>query len=79
MIQVRFMSLVGKFSAVKTESFETMSAAQAAVEAYAQAAGFRNVRLVDGPDFDDIRFTATSPGGRGWRNVAFACDDDPGY
>jgi hypothetical protein len=75
MIKVRFMSLVGKFTTVKTEEFADTSEALKAVEVYAKASGFSNVRLIDDGDFDQLRFTATTPGGRGGRNVAFADDD----
>jgi hypothetical protein len=75
MIEVRFMSLVGKFTTVKTEQFPTISAAIATVTTYAEAGGYSNVKLVDdGEDPDSWRVTAKTPGGRGGRNVAFLDD-----
>jgi hypothetical protein len=70
MFEVRFMTLSGSFAAVKTERFADMTVALTAVKAYVEPAGFRGVKIVD--DTDSIRFTATTPGGRGGRNVAFA-------
>jgi hypothetical protein len=63
------MSLVGQFAAVKEETFATFGEAQAAVEAHATSGGFTLGRIVD--DEDGVRFTATTPGGRAGRNIAF--------
>ena len=71
-IIVRFMSLEGKFALLREESFADFNAAKAAVEAHAAAAGYTNVKLVDDPEGDDVRFTARTPGGRSGRNIAFA-------
>lgn len=72
-VVVRFMTLEGKFDVARTESFDTTKAATDAVRAYAEAAGYTNVKLVDdGEEPDAPRFTATTPGGRRGRNVAFA-------
>lgn len=70
---VRFMNLdKGPFRTIREEEFETSTAALAAVKAYAEAAGYSNVKIVDdGEEPDSIRFTAKTPGGRGGRNVAF--------
>jgi len=76
MLEVRFMSLSGKFTTVKTERFATIAEASNAIEAYAAAAGFTHVKLVDGPE-DELRFTARTPGGRGGRNVAFVDELHP--
>lgn len=81
MIEVRFMSLVGKFATERTTRFATYTEAFAAIRAHAEAGGFRNVKLVDDSEEQDaMRFTATTPGGRGGRNVAFAdeCGDEVG-
>lgn len=71
MLKVRFMSLDGKFCRVKEESFTSQSEALKAVSEYASAAGFTGVKVVEDNDFDSIRFTARTPGGRSGRNVAF--------
>jgi hypothetical protein len=72
MITVRFYTLVGKFAVTKTEDFTSEKDALAAVKAYAEAAGFSGVKIVEDGDFDGVRFTAKTPGGRGGRNVAAA-------
>ena len=75
-VTVSFMTLSGAFATAKKESFESEAAALAAVRAYAEAAGFSNVKTVDDPDDPcGYRITARTPGGRGGRNVAFV---DPG-
>lgn len=79
LIEVRFVTLSGKFADVKTETFETKAQALAAVKEYAESAGYSNVKIVedDGDCYSDgCRFTATTPGGRKGRNVAFG---DPVY
>ena len=75
-VVVRFMSLAGTFTRVRTESFPSSSKALAAVEAYAAAGGYRGVRTVDDDDPGTFRYVATTPGGRGGRNVAFGEFDD---
>jgi hypothetical protein len=70
-IVVRFMSLSGKFETVKEETFLSADAALEAVKAHALSEGYSNVKMVDDGDFDGVRFTARTPGGRGGRNVAF--------
>ena len=71
-LAVRFMSLqVAAALTEREETFDTMDEARAAVEAHASAHGFTRVKLVDGRDMDGVRFTATTPGGRAGRNVAF--------
>jgi hypothetical protein len=72
MLIVKFATLQGSFAVLPAE-FETRSAALAAVKAYAEAAGYTNVREVeDAEDPCSFRYTARTPGGRGGRNVAFA-------
>ncbi len=71
-IAVRFMTLAGPFTTLRTESFATLTGAGAAVVAHAQSGGFSNVARVEEDDPGSYRFTARTPGGRGGRNVAFA-------
>lgn len=74
MIEVRFFTLSGKFTVAKKEKFPSLTEATKAVAEYASAAGFTNVKLVDGEaEFDSVRWTARTPKGRGGRNVA-DCD-----
>ncbi len=70
MVKVTFYSLTGAFKSVKSEEFETEAKALEAVRAYAEPAGFTNVKIVEEDDMCSIRFTAKTPGGRGGRNVA---------
>ena len=69
MVHVQFATLAGKFAIARRESFPTMEAARAAVEQHIAGSGYGNLKEV--ADVDSIRFTATTPGGRGGRNVAF--------
>lgn len=73
---MRFMSLAtaprSRFSVVREARFASTTEALAAVRVHAEASGFRDVKIVDDPEEpDSLRFTATTPGGRGGRNVAF--------
>lgn len=68
---VRFMSLAGAFKTVREARFATTAGALVAVTEHAKSGGFTNVQIVDEGDGDGVRFTATSPGGRKGRNVAF--------
>lgn len=70
-IIVRFMSLSGPLKTVRQERYDSGAAALNAVRLYAEATGFSNVKEVDDEDFDGLRYTARTPGGRGGRNVAF--------
>lgn len=70
-VTVRFASLSGPLSFTRSETFATLKAATAAVTAYATAAGFSRVKLADGDPMEGYRWTATTPGGRSGRNVAF--------
>ncbi len=76
-LAVRFMTLSGAFETARTETFPSLAAATAAVAAYAAAAGYGNVRVIDSED-DGYRFTARTPEGRSGRNVAFADYDFDG-
>jgi hypothetical protein len=68
---VKFATLSGPFAVLPAEfRYESRSAALAAVKAFAEAAGYTNVREV--ADADSFRYTARTPGGRSGRNVAFA-------
>jgi len=72
-IRVRFVELVGaSVKTVRTEDFVTGTEALVAVKRYAEAAGFSNVKSVAEDDGYSWRYTATTPGGRNGRNVAFA-------
>lgn len=76
---VKFMTLTGKFATAREERFASLAEATKAIEAYAAANGFTNAKLVENhEDFDSMRFTARTPGGRGGRNIAFA-DWDPDF
>ena len=76
-IEIRFMSLTGKFRCLRTQRFASIAHALAAVQEH--AAGFKNFK-VRGDEEDDyyglaeFRITATTPGGRHGRNVAFGTD-----
>jgi hypothetical protein len=82
-VEVRFMSLTAdatgrsEFREVGRATFPTSMAATAAVKLHAELAGFTNVKLVDDDD-ESLRWTATTPGGRAGRNVAFGDWDVPG-
>lgn len=69
MIEVRFYTLTGKFAHVGTERFDTMASAVVAVGAHAASGGYTNVKQVE--DVDSYRYTATTPGGRDGRNIAY--------
>lgn len=79
------MTIVVRFASLRTTSarvelvaaFPTVKAATEAVEAHAACHGFTKVKLVDEHDMDSVRWTATTPGGRTGRNVAWG-DFDPG-
>lgn len=73
MYKVRFMSLTGKFEHAQTQDFATIPEILAAIKAYAEPAGYTNIKLVDDEEEPDcFRFTGRTPGGRGGRNIAFA-------
>lgn len=70
-VSVRFFTLSGKFESVKTETFPTTTAALNAAKAYAEPAGYTNIKIVDGCDpYDGFRITGKTPGGRAGRNIA---------
>jgi hypothetical protein len=70
-LKVVFASLVsGSVATVKTDTFDSLSQAFAAVATHAAEGGFTTVKQVE--EEDSVRFTATSPEGRSGRNVAFA-------
>lgn len=74
-ICVQFMSLFGEFRTVKTELFATHDEAKKAIISYATSGGFTNVKsrgCVLDCESVERRYTATTPGGRSGRNVAFA-------
>ncbi len=77
-VEVRFMTLTGKFAIAKTEVFADHGAARKAIEDYAFSHGYVKVKLADSQwediEGDELRFTATTPNGRAGRNVAYAAD-----
>ena len=75
---VRLMTLSGRFDVFSELSGISLAAAKEAVEAHAAHAGYSNVRYVEDDDPGCLRATATTPGGRRGRNVAFiqpCCED----
>lgn len=72
---LRLMTLSGAFRIVAEHDVSKMDEARAIVEKHAAEGNFRNVKIVSDNDCS-LRFTATTPGGRGGRNVAFL---DYGY
>jgi hypothetical protein len=77
MIIVRFMHGSGPLRESKRESFRTVADALSACREIYGSAGFANLKFIEENDTDGGRITATTPGGRGGRNVAFVdfCDD----
>lgn len=71
MVTIKFMTLSGKFSTLREEVFPDMQAAKRAIEKHATDGGYRNVKEVMDESGDSLRFTATTPGGRGGRNIAY--------
>lgn len=69
-ITVRLMTLQGRFELQLEVECENFEAVRATVESHAQSGGYRNVKRVDDGD-GTLRFTATTPGGRGGRNIAY--------
>ncbi len=69
---VRFASLSGPMSFVRTEEFPSRATALAAVTAHATSGGLSDVKDLDEEDGYSVRFTARTAGGRAGRNVAFA-------
>lgn len=78
MVKVRFMTLSDTFAQHKEETFKTEAEALEAVKAYAEAAGYTKVKVVDDiENYQALRYTARTPGGRHGRNVAFGdCYDE---
>lgn len=68
-MSLRLVSLTGAFRTVSTVEVEP-SEALAIVKAHADSGGYRDVRAVE-DGIDGVRYTATTPGGRRGRNVAF--------
>ena len=72
-VNIKFMSLTGKFETIREQTFEGPNCSNDALDAviaHAKAGGYSNVKVVSGED-DGWRYTARTPGGRGGRNVAF--------
>lgn len=67
---LNLMSVSGPFRVVKSVNVPDRAQAKIVVEAYATEHGFHSVKAVDDLDYS-IRFTATTPGGRPGRNLAF--------
>lgn len=81
---VRFMVLDGPPKTLRKQEFASLSDAVMAVEEYAADNGFSKVKYSSEDDGWSVRFTATTPGGRSGRNIAygeykfdFEKDDDP--
>lgn len=78
-IKTQFMTTGRTFTVDKTLEFPNQQAAFEAVKAHYEKHGFTNFKLVDDQEYDQLRVTATTPGGRAGRNVAFidyAYDDE---
>ena len=71
MIRVRFMSVKGKFRVLKTLDFDNLRQARYDIVEFYSPLGFSNFNLIDTDPGEGGRFTATTPGGRAGRNVAF--------
>lgn len=69
MMTLRLMTTTGAFKTVFTHEVDTVTEARALVEAHAAANNMTNVKYEG--DIDNARFTATTPGGRRGRNIAF--------
>jgi len=69
------MALAGEFRTVATHEVATTDEARKLVETHAASGGYMRVKTADDGD-GSLRFTATTPGGRAGRNVAFL---DYGY
>lgn len=71
-ISIDFLALTGPIKIIRSQEYANMTEALEAVRQYAEAAGFSNVKRVDGDDpYDGFRITAKTPGGRNGRNIAF--------
>lgn len=66
---VRFMTVSGDFKTSHERSYATHGEGAIAVQVYADANGFTDVKCID--DSGDDRYTPKTPGGRGGRNIAF--------
>lgn len=71
-ISVRYLNLKGPLKLLRTEEFDTANDALAAVKRYAEQHGFTDVVIKDDDNPSSFRYTATTPGGRKGRNIAFA-------
>lgn len=69
MVEIQFMTLTGDYRTLRTEEFADIGKATLAVQEHATSGGFTKVKSAC--DGDQIRFTATSPGGRAGRNIAY--------
>lgn len=76
--RVRFMTLSGPFRELRREVHRDFAAASLAVEQHAEQSGYTGVAFVD-EGFDEHRWTAQTPGGRGGRNIAYGEPIDPDY
>lgn len=71
MVKVRLMTCKGPFRTVREEIVETTEAAIKLVEREYASQGFTNFKLTNDDGYDEYRVTATTPGGRSGRNLAF--------
>jgi hypothetical protein len=66
------MTCSGKFRTHSTQIVDSASDALRLVEEHAAANSLTGVKRVQDPEFEDcVRYTATTPGGRHGRNIAF--------
>ena len=71
MTTVRFMTLTGKYTTLREQDYPTKAEAVAAIEAHAASGSYSKVKPVEDYDGYMTRYTATTPGGRGGRNIAY--------
>lgn len=70
-VKAKFMSTSGKFRVLQEHEFPNTQAAFEAVKAHYIKEGFSDFKLVDDQNYDSLRVTAKTPGGRHGRNVGF--------
>ena len=68
---LRLVTTHGRIETVSEHEVATATEARRLVDACATKCGMTNVRQVDSRDVDNIRYTATTSGGRAGRNIAF--------
>lgn len=69
---IQLLSLSGTPKHVRVVTCATKTDVLVVVKEYVEPAGFRDIKIVEENDpYDGFRVTATTPGGRHGRNVAF--------